>query len=139
MFKIIKDETATVEQLSQGFVGIENYLSEAEAEYKDIKSELEQAFINGEPKTKANALKNQLSDCQIKKNACNTAMNQIRERIAAQLPGEAKAQIQTLETEFQTLKDEESQLYKDFFIACAKAIACREKIMGISCPFGKPA
>ena len=136
MFKIIKDETATVEQLAQGFVEIENYLPELKKEHQivyDRLVSLQQAAMSGKNQSaKIATAKSQLLDCETKKEACNRGLVQIRERIADQLPVEASAQIEALETEFQTLKDEESELYKDFFTACAKAIACREKIMGVS-------
>lgn len=132
MFKILKTENATVEELAQAAVKIENYLAETKAASQNIKAKLESAFINGEPKSRSNTLKGQLSDCNIKSDACNSALNQIRQKIADRLPGEATARIQELEAEFGSLKDEESQLYKEFFRACAKAISVREKIIGVS-------
>jgi chromosome segregation ATPase len=136
MFKILKDESANIEDLARGLVAIENHLPEIDIEYQTISDQLvdlQQDSMSGEAVTKKiKDAQIKLTDLETKKEACSRGMDQIRERIATQLPGEARARIETLDTEFQTLKNEESQLYKDFFTACAKAIACREKIMGLS-------
>ncbi|MBI9089892.1 MAG: hypothetical protein JEZ12_11805 [Desulfobacterium sp.] len=135
MFKIIKDENATVEQLAQGFVRIEEFkvslADDHQTTYNNLVDLQQESLSGGNVAAKIKKTKAELEDIGTKQEACDRGMEQIKGLIAPLIPVEAKKRVETLDADYDVLQAEELGLYRDFFTACAKAIALREKIKGI--------
>ena len=69
-------------------------------------------------------------DIEIKVEACDRGMNQIKNRMISLIPQERDTQREALTQKLEKLKKDEDSLFRDFFSLCAQAIVLREKIMG---------
>lgn len=141
MFKILKNESATVEELAQAFIQIQTFKATVEKEDQAVYDALvdlqQESLSGGNVAGRIKKAKEGLSDTQTQLEACDQGMARIKARIGQLIPGEAEARIQTLESNFDTLKAEEAGAYKNFLKACAVAIAAREKIQGRAYSFSR--
>ena len=69
-------------------------------------------------------------DIEIKVEACDRGMDQLKSRMISLIPQERDSQREALTQKLEKLKKDENSLFRDFFSLCAQAIVLREKIMG---------
>ncbi len=132
-------KTATVEELAQGFVRIDEFKASLTDDHQTIYNTLvdlqQEALSGSNVAAKIKKAKADLEDIGTKQEACERGMEQIKGLITPLIPVEAKGRIETLDADYDVLQAEERVLYRDFFTACARAIALREKIQGITHSF----
>lgn len=134
MFKILHQKNVSTRDLTTSFVEIEAYKGTLEEDLQITQNALvdlqQEAMSGNSVATKIKKMSALKEDIEIKVEACDRGMDQLKSWMISLIPQERDSQREALTQKLEKLKKDENSLFRDFFSLCAQAIVLREKIMG---------
>lgn len=135
MFKILNDKKATSEQLAGSYVEIENHIAGLQQDRQAVHSQLveaKQATMagNGDKKT-LTKFKNQQDDIDLEIEASESALTEIKSRIASTVPGETQTRIDDLTKNYDQFLIEKKKRYREYLKAAAELAVLKVQLDGI--------